>query len=114
MFGCAALDRGILPETGGTGRAHELDGLNRGLDDSQPGAADNKIRSFLPRPVPPPHGETAAQVAIGRDWQLSAPPRSTLAMHSLELRTLVKDDSSVAGQPYTPLNVRRLVVPAHI
>ena len=110
MFGRAALDRGVLPETGGT---HELYGLITGLDDSRPGAADNKIRSFLPRPVPPPHGEATAQVAIGRDWKLSAPPRSTLAMHVRELRTLVKDDSSVAGQPYTPLNVRCLVVPAH-
>jgi len=74
MFGCASLDRGVLPETGGT---HELDGLNAGLVDSRPGAAN--IRSFLPRPVPPPHGEAAAQVAVGRDWQLSARPRSTSA-----------------------------------
>jgi len=27
MFECSALDRGIVPETGGIGRAHELDGL---------------------------------------------------------------------------------------
>jgi len=32
MFGCAALDRGIVPETGGT---HELDDLNPGYDDSE-------------------------------------------------------------------------------
>jgi len=55
------------------------------------GAAANKIRSLSPRPVPRPHGESTAQVAVGRDWQLAAPPRSTLAMHSRELRTLVKD-----------------------